>query len=204
MFGHWRCRSFCPKCPERDRRQRSTTSTACVTVSPASNASFAPNSSSHAELFPGPTHFPAATTTTNSTATSNPLLPSTTNSSSWPASSAAAQVLLLLLVFLTSFVSASELLLGKGSQSATFRAASSHPLQCYHGQRQQRPSQMHLISASHVSCVGKQLQVGSWVPINMHECRTFIPILQYTLLLLKFISCDDDVMSACVLHAGRC
>lgn len=204
MFRHWRCRSFCPKCPERDRRQRSITSTACVTVFPTSNASVAPNPSSHAELFPGPTHLPAATTTTNSTIISNQLLPSTTNSSSWPASSAAAQVLLLWLFFITSFVSSLELLLGKGSQSATFRAASSHPLQCYHGQRQQRASQMHFISASHVSCVGKQLQVSSQLPINLHVCWIFISIQCTQVPLVKFINCDDDVMRHVFLCAGRC
>lgn len=179
MFRHRCCRSFCCKCPERDRRQHSITSTACVKVFPTSDASVAPNPSSHAELFAGPTHLPAAATTTDSTTISNQLLPSTTNSSSWPASSAAAQVLLLWLFFLTSFVSSSELLLGKGSQSATFRAASSHPLQCYHGQRQQRASQVHFISASHVSCVGKQLQVRFRLPINMHECWISFDILKF-------------------------
>lgn len=203
MFRHWPCRSFCPTCPERDRRRRSTTSTACVTGSPASNASVAPNPSSHAELFPGPTYLPAAAPTTNSTAISEQLLPSTTNSSSWPASSAAAQLLLLLLVFLTSFVSAAEVLLGKGSQPATFSAASSHPLQCYHGQRQQRPSQMHFFPASHVSCVGEQLQVGSRLPTHMHEYCSFIPILQSTLLLLKVVSWDDDVLSVFMCFACR-
>lgn len=140
MFRYWFCRCFyhCPKCPERDRRRCTVTSTTCV-VSPTSNTFGAPNPSSHVQLLPGATHLP--TTTTNAMSESdiisnNELLPSTTNSSSWPASSPGTQNLLFWIFVPTSLVSSSQLLLGEGSETATVRAASSHPLQCYHGQRQ--------------------------------------------------------------------
>lgn len=152
------------KCPERDHGHHTvslsiTDSTSTPTLVSiffvSSTYTTPPNTTSSAELFPGPADLPAAATIPKSKSAvisnefptshpnaspapvplSDPNTPASSSTASLcPLSPATLQIHLLWLFVPASLLSSSELLLGSGSESPAFCAAPSCPLRHYHSQ----------------------------------------------------------------------